>query len=161
MRLFIAIEFNKEIKDALLKTMHEMKKAGIGGNYVPGDNLHLTLAFIGESGRVADIKDAIESVKFKPFKIKLDKMGNFGNLLWAGVSGGQGLSKVASEICKSLDAKEIDYDKKPFNPHITLIRKATNAKLSGIILPNIQMEVKEISLMKSDNKGGRMVYTRI
>lgn len=161
MRLFIAIQFNKEMKDALLKTMHEMKKAGVGGNYVSGDNLHLTLVFIGESAKVAEIKEAIEAVKFKPFKIKLDKPGNFGDLLWAGIGGGQGLAKVAAELRKNLDVAGIDYDKKPFKPHITLVRKATNAKISGIKLPPVQMEVREIALMKSENKSGKMVYTRI
>lgn len=161
MRLFIAIEFNKEIKDTLLKTLHELKKAGVGGKYVPGDNLHLTLAFIGESNRAFEIKEAINAVKFKPFKIKLDKPGNFGDLLWAGISGGQALSKVSAELRSNLEATGIDYDKKPFKPHVTLIRKATNFKLQNINIPPTQMEVKEISLMKSENKGGKMVYTRI
>lgn len=161
MRLFIAIEFDKKIKDTLLKTLHELKKSGVGGKYVPGGNLHLTLAFIGESNRAFEIKEAINAVKFKPFKIKLDKPGNFGDLLWAEISGGQALSKVSAELRSNLDAAGIDYDKKPFKPHVTLIRKATNFKLQNINIPSIQMEVKEISLMKSENKGGKMVYTRI
>lgn len=41
MRLFIAIEFNKEIKDTLLKTLHELKKAGVRGKYVSGDSVYV------------------------------------------------------------------------------------------------------------------------
>jgi len=45
MRLFIAIELTDELKKSLIGLMHEMKKAGIKGQYAPADNLHLTLAF--------------------------------------------------------------------------------------------------------------------
>ena len=52
MRLFIAIPLSDEMKSAVTGTMHEMKKAGVKGSYVPTRNLHLTLAFIGEMKEV-------------------------------------------------------------------------------------------------------------
>lgn len=48
MRLFIAIQLSDEMKKALVACMHDLKKQGVEGNYVPAQNLHLTLAFIGE-----------------------------------------------------------------------------------------------------------------
>ena len=48
MRLFIAIQLSDEMKKALVACMHDLKKQGVEGNYVPVRNLHLTLAFIGE-----------------------------------------------------------------------------------------------------------------
>ena len=48
MRLFIAIPLSEEMKKALVTCMHDLKKQGVEGNYVPAQNLHLTLAFIGE-----------------------------------------------------------------------------------------------------------------
>ena len=48
MRLFIAITLSKEMKNALITYMHQLKKQGVEGRYVPAQNLHMTLAFIWE-----------------------------------------------------------------------------------------------------------------
>ena len=48
LRLFIAIQLSDEMKKAFVACMHDLKKQGVEGNYVPAQNLHLTLAFIGE-----------------------------------------------------------------------------------------------------------------
>jgi 2'-5' RNA ligase len=42
MRLFIAILLSEEMKKSVTGTMHELKKAGVRGSYVPAQNLHLT-----------------------------------------------------------------------------------------------------------------------
>ncbi|MCR5652008.1 MAG: hypothetical protein K6F86_12605 [Lachnospiraceae bacterium] len=48
MRLFIAIQFPDRIKHALSYIQQDMQSVGIKGNYIPEENFHLTLAFIGE-----------------------------------------------------------------------------------------------------------------
>ena len=50
MRLFIAIGLNDNIKAALAEMQEAMRRQGIRGNYTRIENLHLTLAFIGEYG---------------------------------------------------------------------------------------------------------------
>lgn len=47
MRLFIAVSLSEDMKKDLVRFMHEMKKQGVEGNFVPAQNLHMTLAFIG------------------------------------------------------------------------------------------------------------------
>ena len=49
MRLFIAVELSDEMKKAAASALHDYKKSGARGNFVPLQNLHLTLAFIGET----------------------------------------------------------------------------------------------------------------
>lgn len=44
MRLFVAIPLSEEMKNALVGVMHDLKKQGVEGNYVPAQNLHITLA---------------------------------------------------------------------------------------------------------------------
>ena len=39
MRLFIAIQLSEEMKKALVSCMHDLKKQGVEGNYVPARNL--------------------------------------------------------------------------------------------------------------------------
>ena len=49
MRLFISIRLSDEYGEIpLVACMHDLKKQGVEGNYVPARNLHMTLAFIGE-----------------------------------------------------------------------------------------------------------------
>jgi 2'-5' RNA ligase len=160
MRLFVAITLSDEIKSSVTASMHALKKAGVKGSYVPSQNLHLTLAFIGEVEGSTAVKEALQTVKFKPFRLSLSEMGTFGDLLWVGLKGNQGLSAAVREVRGALDAAGISYDTKKFTPHITLIRKMTG-NWKQITPPRGEMMVRKISLMKSEQKDGRMVYTQI
>lgn len=161
MRLFIAIQFSDDIKKGLISVMHELKKKNVGGNYSPADNLHLTLAFIGETQNADGVKRAMEAAAFAPFMLSLTELGNFGDILWVGAKGGQKLKAYVKALGAQLDAAGIKYDRKKFEPHITLVRKASNARPQGITVPKKEMMVRRISLMKSEQKNGRMVYTEI
>ena len=52
MRLFVAIQLSDELKKNITGTLHDLKQKGVKGNYVPTQNLHLTLAFIGETDKL-------------------------------------------------------------------------------------------------------------
>lgn len=160
MRLFIAIELDDSIKKSLTGAMHDLKKSGVRGSYTASNNLHLTLAFIGEVEDALEIKTALQSVSFKPFKLSLSDFGNFGDILWVGVKGNQGLSQAAKGVREALDQAGISYDRKKFAPHITLVRKAAGS-WKAVKPPKGEMMVKKISLMKSSVKDGKTVYTRV
>ena len=160
MRLFIAIELDDSIKKSITGTMHDLKKAGVKGSYTASSNLHLTLAFIGEVGNVPEIKTALQTISYKPFKLSLSDFGNFGDILWVGVKGNQGLSQAAKSVREALDRAGISYDSKKFAPHITLVRKATGS-WKAVKAPKGEMMVRKISLMNSSVRDGKTVYTRI
>ena len=161
MRLFIAIQFSDSVKKDLLDILHRLKQAGVKGNYTPAANLHLTLAFIGETRQAEEIREVMKAVKFSPFRLTLAETGMFGDLLWVGVKGNQGLKGVVRDLRAGLDAAGIPYDRKEFKPHITLIRKMTGSLPRNFSAGRTDMMVKKISLMKSENKNGKMVYTEI
>ena len=48
MRLFIAIQLDERVKNALEHMQTALRKQRVAGNYTRAENLHLTLAFIGE-----------------------------------------------------------------------------------------------------------------
>ena len=74
MRLFIAIRLSDEMKKALVTCMHDLKKQGVEGNYVPAQNLHMTLAFLGEYNDPAKVKEVIREVSVKkPYQVHLPK----------------------------------------------------------------------------------------
>lgn len=158
MRLFIAIQLSEEMKKALVACMHDLKKQGVEGNYVPAQNLHLTLAFIGEYDDPARIKRIIEGVPMPQFRLSLSEKGNFGNLLWAGVKANQKLKTYVKDLRTALKEEGIPFENDKFVPHITLIRKASSKKPYQVCLNKIEMTVKKVSLMKSEFKNGKVTY---
>ena len=160
MRLFVAVQLSEELKKSITGTLHDLKQKGVKGNYVPTKNLHLTLAFIGETDDPDRVKEALKGISYKPFKLSLSEMGNFGNLLWVGMKGNQGLSAAAKSVRDALDAADIPYDRKAFTPHITIIRKSSG-NWKQVPPPRGQMMVKSISLMKTTFKDGKPVYSEV
>ena len=160
MRLFLAIDLSEEMKGALTETMHGLKKAGLRGKYVPAKNLHLTIAFLGEMPGADPVKKALAGLRWKPFRLALGPLGNFQDVLWAGVKGNQGLAALARDVRGALTAAGISFDAKAFAPHITLVREASG-KWQGVPAPKAEMQVKHLSLMKSEMKDGKRVYREI
>ncbi len=161
MRLFIAIRLSDEMKKALVACMHDLKKQGVEGNYVPAQNLHMTLAFLGEYDDPAKVKDVIRKVPLPEFRLSLSEKGNFGNILWAGVKGNQKLKTYVKDLRAALAEERIPFDKEKFVPHITLIRKVSAKKPYQVHLPKADMTVKKASLMRSEQKNGKMVYKEL
>ena len=164
MRLFLAIQFEKQILDALTGFQRELRKIGAVGNYTREENLHLTLAFIGEYGAPEAVLDAMEQVAFRPFDLRLDGMGSFGDLLWVGISAEEELSAVVRRLRHELSDSGIPFDRKKFQPHITLIRTVRYKSDQRLPLEHLYTEamtVKRISLMKSERGRNGMVYTEI
>ena len=164
MRLFISIQFEPNMIRALTGFQEELRKIGTIGHYTKEENLHLTLAFIGEYGNPEDVLDAMENVDFQPFDIRLDGMGCFGDLLWVGIAGDDELSAVVKRLHHELADVGIPFDNKKFKPHVTMIRKVsfrTDQRLPLEHLRPEKMTVKRISLMKSERGKNGMVYTEI
>ena len=160
MRLFIAINLSENMKDALIDVQNDMYEHGISGNYTKEENLHLTLAFIGDYPDPDPVLAALDSVSFTPFGLVLQGIGSFGSLWWAGMADSAPLTAVARRIRRALGDAGIPFDKKRFSPHITLIRKA-KGQMPGIQIKDAAMTVSTISLMRSDRGKRGMIYTEI
>ena len=168
MRLFIAIQLNDEMKDALVRIQNAMKRNGVRGNFTRRENLHLTLAFIGEYSNVELVREVIDDIEFNDFEIGLDGIGAFGNLWWAGIGSAddEELKAVAKMLRHGLADAGIPFDRKKFSPHITLVRKAQSldGKIPAGVLENVpqaNMIVDHISLMRSDRGKNGMIYTEL
>ena len=161
MRLFIAIQLSKEMRKALVDCLHDLKKQGVEGNYVPAQNLHLTLAFIGEYRDPEQVKRILASVPLPAFRLALSEKGNFGNILWAGVKGNQKLKTYVRDLRAALKNAGIPFEDDRFTPHITLIRKVSARSPYQVHLPKAEMEVKRASLMKSETKNGKVTYREV
>ena len=166
MRLFVAINFDEEIKGALKEVQNKMKLQGVRGNYTRPENLHLTLAFIGEYSDPGFVKEVVEGIRIAPFDISLDGMGSFGNLWWVGIKKNDRLEVLARILRRRLAENDVPFDRKRFSPHVTLIRKPESAiplspnDYAGLV-NGVSMTVDHISLMRSDRGKNGMIYTEI
>ena len=160
MRLFIAIRLSAAMKDSLIQMQNALYDRGVRGNYTPEENLHLTLAFIGEYPDAEPVLDALSAVLFRPFELRLEGMGRFGDLWWAGMRDSVPLTAVVRRLRRALAENGIPFDKKRFSPHITLLRKASRALL-GIVPEPASMIVTALSLMRSDRGRNGMIYTEL
>lgn len=160
MRLFLAVNLSPEMKKALTDVQRAMYDRGVRGRCTPAENLHLTLAFIGEYPSADAVMDALESVTFTPFELRLDGVGRFGDLWWAGLRESAALTAVVRRVRRALAEGEIPFDRKRFKPHITLLRKASR-NAAGIAITPETMTVRAISLMSSRRGRNGMIYTEV
>lgn len=167
MRLFIAVKLSETIENALLTAQDALRMHQITGNYTECKNLHLTLAFIGEQDAPSQVLNALKPLLFEPFSLSLSgKAGEFGEIWWAGVKYNPELMALASKVRKALAENRIFFDRKPFRPHITLLRKAKIPfgkvfDIRQLKLAGVSMIVDRISLMHSHRENGKLVYTEL
>lgn len=164
MRLFIAIQFEEKILDALTDFQDDLRAQGVTGNYTKRENLHITLAFIGEYGNPEEVLDAMEQVDFRPIDISLDGVGSFGELFWVGLKDNPQLIGYVKRLRRALAEQEIPFDRKRFSPHITLIRKYSykGGREIPVSKPPVgRMTATRVSLMRSERGKNGMIYTEI
>lgn len=174
MRLFIAITFNQDIKSSLYNIIQHLKQNSKEGNFTQKDNLHLTIAFIGESNAINTIQKAMNEAVLHPtvksFTLSIEGLGKFnrreGDIFWAGIQNNPLLSQLNNAIVQELRNNGFTIDDREFKPHLTLGRKVVlhsnfDVKEFEKTNPTMEMEVNRISLMKSERIGGKLVYTEI
>jgi len=168
MRLFVSINFNDETRERLVGLQNELRKGAVCGRFVTGENLHLTLAFLGDcdSKQIAIAKAVLGEMDFEPFGIVIDNIGRFrrdgGDIWWAGVANNRDLLRVQKILTDKLAAAGFKLDKRKYSPHITLGREVVTR--DGFV-PRQPLafgeEVLMIELMRSERRDGKMVYTPI
>jgi RNA 2',3'-cyclic 3'-phosphodiesterase len=124
-RLFIAIDLPEVVRQELCRLNVPIP----GSRWVPADQLHLTLAFLGDVGeeRVAGLARALGQVSAAPFRLRFDRLGCFPSrarprVLWVGLKPEPLLISLADRLRELLRASDIPQEERPFSPHITLAR---------------------------------------
>ncbi len=161
MRLFAAIKFDKPTEDALYARVCELKRCCDGGVFTRRENLHLTVAFIGESDKPYKALECIKKYKFEPFEVSLGSFGRFGRDIYYISVLSDGLAPLAEGIRKNLTEAGFDIDTKPFVPHITLGRQCRLISEPAMPLNLVTDTVGKVCLMRSDRINGKLVYTEI
>lgn len=172
LRLFIAINFDEDVKDHLCDIIQKLKSSAERGNFTQRENLHLTLAFLGEvvTSRVREIQKVMDRVSESPFNLGISGLGSFkrngGDICWMGVERNDSLISLHSQLYEGLTKARFVLEKRAFKPHLTLGRevvlgKGFSRESFTESLPSLMQEVNQISLMKSQRINGKLTYTEV
>ncbi len=163
MRLFIAIPLDEGMRRAVQSVQAEFRRHGVRGNYTKPENLHLTLAFIGEYPDPDAVLEAMSAVSPRPMRLRLEGIGAFGDLWWIGLGKCEALEAYVRALRRALAEAGIPFDRKRFSAHITLVRRAECGPkgMPGAAVPEAAMAAERAVLMRSDRGRDGMIYTEI
>ncbi|MGM9618806.1 MAG: RNA 2',3'-cyclic phosphodiesterase [Oscillospiraceae bacterium] len=162
MRLFVAIHFSRETEQRLLSAIRALRQQG-HGTFTRPENLHMTLAFIGETDRLEAAKAAVARVQAPAFSLEVSRIGAFGELYWAGAERCAPLLELQRQVSGNLRAEGFSLESRSFQPHLTLVRRfvpAGSLDLAAVerALGRSVSEIREVSLMESTRREGRLLY---
>ena len=158
MRLFLAIQLSPAVREALLTAQDALRRQG---SFPPPENLHLTLAFLGEAEDPARARAALSEVSCRPFSLAVGgPPGHFGDLWWAGVRADPALEELAVSLQADLRSRGFCQEDRPWLPHITLVRR-WRGEVPQVTVPHASMVVRQISLLRSDQIDGKRIYTEL
>ena len=149
MRLFFALWPPRATAEALYRWASGLASES-GGRVTVVDNIHLTLAFLGEADPVQAVL-AAQRAKGQSHRLPID-MARYvkrNEMVWVGpVVVPAELASLANDLGSALRAGGFKLEERPFAVHVTLIRKARMPK-SIPPLPRVEWPVDEFLLMRS------------
>lgn len=129
MRAFLAIDLPDEVCAALTRL-----QAGLtAGRPVAEENLHLTLAFLGDQEEVAleGLHYELDTIRAAPFALRFSGLGAFGGdhprILFADVAPDPALTDLHRRVTGALHRAGITAPRERFHPHVTLARFGNGA----------------------------------
>ncbi len=132
------------------------------------DDLHLTLTFIGAltDDNASAVAAAVAELQFMPFELPLDTLGFFeeAGVVWAGSGAASEartpLLELARRSRQVLDRMNVDYDRRPLAPHVTLMR-GVREFAAETIAPPILWRIDSIALYRSAGGRSGSRYSRV
>lgn len=132
-RLFFALWPSAQVRHSIVEIFSQLPQPA-KARLMQVHNLHVTLHFIGSV--TEDIKDCLhvaahdfsEQGSVREFELNLDYYGHFprAKILWMGAKIlPDELIRLQKNLGVALSGGGYQSDKRPYNPHVTLMRKCT------------------------------------
>jgi 2'-5' RNA ligase len=158
-RLFFALWPTSDVQ---VKLAAWAKQAAGRGRAMRCENLHLTLAFLGDTDAalVPGLIALAAGVRFAPIRLPLDRTGcwKHNRIIWCGAGEEpQALAQMVADLRGRLDTAGIRYDPKPFVSHVTLVRNASGLPETPAWIPLV-WEAPDFALVSSVRVEGRVTY---
>lgn len=169
MRVFIALELPEDFVGQASELARSLNRV-VDGRFVPAENYHLTLAFLGEVGEgearaaMAAMDEACRTAG--PLPVDIDGLGSFGKRaggagLWLSVAKDSELMALADRLRSGLASRGVAFDAlHAFAPHITLARRVrlpAGQALDGLAFP-LPCEARSVTLFRSYLERGGARY---
>jgi RNA 2',3'-cyclic 3'-phosphodiesterase len=171
-RLFIAID----IPNPLARTLGDLDPNLRGVRWLPPEQVHLTLSFLGDVPEDAEarLRENLKAIRFSAFFLPLTGIGAFPgkgrpNVIWIGVGPGHPhLFQLHKRVQDAALAAGLEPDLRPWHPHITLARcreKISRESVSPFLKANVDLDagmfrVESFALYSSELKPEGSVHTR-
>ena len=148
MRLFLGIPITGEALEEAKRIIPALGSQT--GKITPISNLHMTLAFLGETPeeKLKTIDDGVKNVvkAADAFCVSLEGLDSFpkSGILFLAARDSEGkLNMLAAGIRKTLEREGFRLDPRKFKPHITLKRRCSEEEICRLC-KNIQVAPKEL-----------------
>ena len=137
-RSFIAVPLAPGVRAATTRLIRRLQEPGDGIRWVPTENLHLTLKFLGDvdNVQVPEICRELEAVALQvpPFDLGFGGTGGFPQLerartLWVGIDDpSQRLRQLVADIERRMADLGFKPESRDYRPHLTLGRTRSGAR---------------------------------
>ncbi len=178
MRLFVAATPPDELRRGLaelVRSLRSLQPPLPDAAWVRTENLHLTLAFLGEvaAEREQAVSAALgDGLAGTPaLAARTGGLGAFPergalSVVWLAVEPSAGLGALAGAVRGALDGAGVSYDVKSFRAHLTLARTrrrwpgAVRGRLAEVAPPPLAFPVRAVDLIESRLGGGSATYVQ-
>lgn len=135
---------------------------GCGGRPIRSENLHLTLAFLGNVDEATRkcLEQAADAIALPPFTLKLDRLGFWRRpqVIWLGQEPTpEPLLALSGELKRAMLACGLEPDPRPFRTHLTLQRRAHRPPRQREV-PPLEWLVERFVLVASETRPEGVVY---
>ena len=159
-RIFFALWPDDDVRDQVRAYQHELNKKHC--KFVKPRNFHITLSFLGQVEE--DKLEALLALPFEEttehFSLKLDTPGWWKRpkVIWlAPEDYPMGLPVLVDSINGAVTGLGLTVDERPYQPHLTLARKAKRKPKLPVPEP-IHWNIKDFSLVVSESEEGGSMY---
>ena len=151
-RLFFAAWPAPELQVKLGELAQDLKRE-CGGRATAARNIHLTLAFMGdvERSRLARLESIAASIAARRSDLLVEHVEYWqhNRIVWAGVNScPDALQALVADLGSKLAPEGFRAERRPYVPHITLLRNARRAPMASAIAP-IGWPVDRLALVES------------
>ena len=158
MRLFVALPFSEEAKDRLTDAERDLMTQSRSAGLTKRENLHLTLAFIGETNDHRRAVRALSQIDHAAFSMTLKGSGRFGDLYWVGVEKNEALLALMKKTQTALREAGFAIEKRENIPHVTIARRVEADRPPKIAFDAVTFSCTAFHLMVSERIGGKLCY---
>ena len=149
-RLFFALWPDAALREGLVQRRRVLEARF--SKRVPDHNLHLTVLFLGDqpADRLDAIEDAADAIRSPAFELLLDRLGWFkrARVVWLGGAAPEAGRSLVAALERSMGGLGLDFDRRPWVPHVTLFRKIGDGRNLPPVAP-LAWPVREFSLIES------------